>query len=414
MIKETIVVEGKDDIANVKRAVDAEMLATNGLAFGNDLIDKLKVINERTGIIIFTDPDHAGKKIREKIAREIPTAKHAYIDRKKAIKKGDLGVENADPEVIIDALNNAKAEITESRNEFVMADLLNNGLSIGSGEAMKKLYSPKVVKEIIDFYDFSFKKSLGQNFLIDKNFVDKIVESADIENQNVLEIGPGIGTITYEMAKTAKKVVAIEIDQSLMPILDQNLEEFDNAKVINEDILKVDLKNLVEEEFNGESFKVVSNLPYYITTPIIEKLITTGLHCEDMTIMVQKEVAERMVAGEKDKEYSSLSVFIKFYTDAKVIVNLPKSVFMPQPKIDSTILNLKLRIYDENVDQETLFKLVRAGFNKRRKTILNSMSDVVDKEDLKVAFEKTGLKANLRAENLSIDDYIKLANQINL
>lgn len=279
---------------------------------------------------------------------------------------------------------------------------------------MKKLYSPKVVKEIIDFYDFSFKKSLGQNFLIDKNFVDKIVESADIENQNVLEIGPGIGTITYEMAKTAKKVVAIEIDQSLMPILDQNLEEFDNAKVINEDILKVDLKNLVEEEFNGESFKVVSNLPYYITTPIIEKLITTGLHCEDMTIMVQKEVAERMVAGEKDKEYSSLSVFIKFYTDAKVIVNLPKSVFMPQPKIDSTILNLKLRIYDENVDQETLFKLVRAGFNKRRKTILNSMSDVVDKEDLKVAFEKTGLKANLRAENLSIDDYIKLANQINL
>jgi len=279
---------------------------------------------------------------------------------------------------------------------------------------MKKLYSPKVVKEIIDFYDFSFKKSLGQNFLIDKNFVDKIVESADIENQNVLEIGPGIGTITYEMAKTAKKVVAIEIDQSLMPILDQNLEEFDNAKVINEDILKVDLKNLVEEEFNGESFKVVSNLPYYITTPIIEKLITTGIPCKDMTIMVQKEVGQRMVASEVDKEYSSLSVFIKFYTEAKTLVNLPKSVFMPQPKIDSTILNLKLRIYDENVDQETLFKLVRAGFNKRRKTILNSMSDVVDKEDLKVAFEKTGLKANLRAENLSIDDYIKLANQINL
>ena len=193
---------------------------------------------------------------------------------------------------------------------------------------MKRLYSPKVVKEIIDLYDFNFKKSLGQNFLIDKNFVDKIVDAADIKDQNVLEIGPGIGTITYEMAKTAKKVVAIEIDQSLMPILDQNLEEFDNAKVINEDILKVDLKNLVEEEFNGESFKVVSNLPYYITTPIIEKLITTGLPCNDMTIMVQKEVAERMVAGEKDKEYSSLSVFIKFYTDAKVIVNLPKSPFL--------------------------------------------------------------------------------------
>ena len=279
---------------------------------------------------------------------------------------------------------------------------------------MKKLYSPKVVKEIIDFYDFSFKKSLGQNFLIDKNFVDKIVESADIENQNVLEIGPGIGTITYEMAKTAKKVVVIEIDKSLIPILEQNLEEFDNVKIINEDILKVDLVKLIEEEFDGESFKVVSNLPYYITTPIIEKLITTGIPCKDMTIMVQKEVGQRMVASEVDKEYSSLSVFIKFYTEAKTLVNLPKSVFMPQPKIDSTILNLKLRIYDENVDQETLFKLVRAGFNKRRKTILNSMSDVVDKEDLKVAFEKTGLKANLRAENLSIDHYIKLASQINL
>ena len=279
---------------------------------------------------------------------------------------------------------------------------------------MKKLYSPKVVKEIIDFYDFSFKKSLGQNFLIDKNFVDKIVESADIENQNVLEIGPGIGTITYEMAKTAKKVVVIEIDKSLIPILEQNLEEFDNVKIINEDILKVDLVKLIEEEFDGESFKVVSNLPYYITTPIIEKLITIGIPCKDMTIMVQKEVGQRMVASEVDKEYSSLSVFIKFYTEAKTLVNLPKSVFMPQPKIDSTILNLKLRIYDENVDQETLFKLVRAGFNKRRKTILNSMSDVVDKEDLKVAFEKTGLKANLREENLSIDDYIKLANQINL
>lgn len=277
---------------------------------------------------------------------------------------------------------------------------------------MKKLYSPKVVREIIDLYNFNFKKSLGQNFLIDKNFVDKIIDAADIENQNVLEIGPGIGTITYEMAKLAKKVVAIEIDQSLIPILDENLEEFDNAKVINQDILKTDLKKLVEEEFNGESFKVVSNLPYYITTPIIEMLITTGLPCENMTIMVQKEVAERMVADEKSKDYSSLSVFIKFYTEAKLITNLPKSVFMPQPKIDSTILNLKLRIYDENVNQDLLFKLVRAGFNKRRKTILNSMSDVIEKDKLKETFAKVNLAENLRAENLSLDDFIKLSNEL--
>ena len=277
---------------------------------------------------------------------------------------------------------------------------------------MKKLYSPKVVREIIDLYDFKFKKSLGQNFLIDKNFVDKIVDAAEIENQNVLEIGPGIGTITYEMAKIAKKVVAIEIDQTLIPILEENLGEFENTKVINEDILKVDLKKLVEEEFNGESFKVVSNLPYYITTPIIEMLITTGIACDDMTIMVQKEVAERMVASESSKEYSSLSVFIKFYTDAKVVINLPKSVFMPQPKIDSTILNLKLRLYDDKVNQDMLFKLVRSGFNKRRKTILNSLSDVVAKDDLKLAFEKLNLAENLRAENLSLDDYINLANEL--
>lgn len=277
---------------------------------------------------------------------------------------------------------------------------------------MKKLYSPKVVKEIIDLYDFNFKKSLGQNFLIDKNFVDKIVDAADIKDQNVLEIGPGIGTITYEMAKIAKKVVAIEIDQTLIPILEENLSEFENAKVIKQDILKTDLKGLVDNEFNGESFKVVSNLPYYITTPIIEMLITTGLPCDDMTIMVQKEVAERMVASESDKEYSSLSVFIKFYTEAKVIANLPKSVFIPQPKIDSTIINLKLRIYDENVNQDLLFKLIRAGFNKRRKTILNSMSDVVEKDKLKEAFAKVDLKENLRAENLSIDDFINLTNEL--
>lgn len=275
---------------------------------------------------------------------------------------------------------------------------------------MKKLYSPKIVKEIIDLYDFKFKKSLGQNFLIDKNFVDKIIDIADIENENVLEIGPGIGTITYEMAKTAKKVLAVEIDENLIPILRQNLEEFSNVKVINQDILKVNLKKLIEEEFSNQSFKVVSNLPYYITTPIIELLITSNFPCQDMTIMVQKEVAQRMVASANDKDYSSLSVFVKFYSDAKILVNLPKTVFMPQPKIDSSILNLKLRIYDENVDQKKLFNLVRAGFNKRRKTILNSLSDVASKEDLKIAFEKTGLRENLRAENLSLDDFIKLAD----
>ena len=174
MIKETIVVEGKDDIANVKRAVDAEMVATNGLAFGNDLIDKLKVINERTGIIIFTDPDHAGKKIREKIAREIPTAKHAYIDRKKAIKKGDLGVENADPEVIIDALNNAKAETVEKRDEFVMADLVNNGLSVGKGAKENREKLGNILG--IGYYNSKQLLSKLNSFGISREEFEKAVE----------------------------------------------------------------------------------------------------------------------------------------------------------------------------------------------------------------------------------------------
>ena len=277
---------------------------------------------------------------------------------------------------------------------------------------MKKLYSPKIVKEITDLYSFRFSKSLGQNFLVDKNFVDKIVDAADVSGENVIEIGPGIGTITYEMAKACKKVVAIEIDDSLIPIIEENMAEFDNFDLIHEDILKADLEKIIAEEFAGESFKVVSNLPYYITTPIIEKLVTSNLPCTDMTIMVQKEVADRMLATEKDKEYSSLSVFVKYYSDAKKVTNVPKSVFMPQPKIDSTVLKLNLRKYTDDVDEAKLFSLIHAGFNKRRKTILNSLSDAVEKDKLRLAFEKLGIKCNLRAENLSLDDFINLAKII--
>ena len=275
---------------------------------------------------------------------------------------------------------------------------------------MKKLYSPKTIKQIQDLYGFKFTKSLGQNFLIDKNFVDKIVDTAKIEGENVLEIGPGIGTISQEMAKTCKKLVVIEIDKTLIPILNDNLGDFPNVDIISGDILKVDLEKIIKENFNGEDFKVVSNLPYYITTPIIEKLVANDLPCKEMTIMVQKEVADRMKADEKDKEYSSLSVFIKFYTEILQTFKVPKTVFKPQPKIDSQVLRLKLRLYDEEVNKNILFNVVRAGFNKRRKTILNSMSSVADKDSLREVFDKLGLKENLRAENLSLDDFIAIAN----
>lgn len=277
---------------------------------------------------------------------------------------------------------------------------------------MRKLYSPKVVKDIIDLYGFRFSKSLGQNFLIDKNFVDKIVDGADIAGKNVIEVGPGIGTISYEMAKTCKKLVLIEIDDSLIPILEENMSDFENVTIIHQDILKTDLKEIQDKYFNGEAFDFVSNLPYYITTPIIEKIFDEDLDCHSMTIMVQKEVADRMLATEKDKEYSSLSVFVKYYSDAKKVTNVPKSVFMPQPKIDSTVLKLDLRKYTDDVDEAKLFSLIHAGFNKRRKTILNSLSDAAEKDKLRLAFEKLGIKCNLRAENLSLDDFISLAKII--
>lgn len=277
---------------------------------------------------------------------------------------------------------------------------------------MRKLYSPKVVIEIIDLYGFRFSKSLGQNFLIDKNFVDKIVDGADISGKNVIEVGPGIGTISYEMAKTCKNLVLIELDSSLIPILEENMSDFRNVTIINQDILKTNLKEIQDKYFGGEPFEFVSNLPYYITTPIIEKIFEEDLDCRSMTIMVQKEVADRMLATEKDKDYSSLSVFVKYYSDAKLLTKVPKSVFMPQPKIDSAVLRLDLRIYDENVNKEKLFSLVKAGFLKRRKTILNSMSAVAEKDDLRKTFENLGLKPNLRAENLSLDDFINITNEL--
>lgn len=277
---------------------------------------------------------------------------------------------------------------------------------------MRKLYSPKVVKDIIDLYGFRFSKSLGQNFLIDKNFVDRIVDGADVAGKNVIEVGPGIGTISYEMAKTCKKLVLIEIDSTLIPILEENMEEFDNVEIINADILKTDLVEIQEKYFGGEPFAFVSNLPYYITTPIIEKIFEDEVNCSSMTVMVQKEVADRMLADEKSKDYSSLSVFVKYYSDAKRLTNVPKSVFMPAPKIDSAVLRLDLRAYDKDVDRDRLFSLVRAGFAKRRKTILNSLSAVAAKEDLKAAFASLGLKENLRAENLSLDDFINIANSL--
>jgi len=278
----------------------------------------------------------------------------------------------------------------------------------------ERLYSPKMIKSVLDKFNFKFSKGLGQNFLIDGNIVRAIRESANIgEEDYVLEIGPGFGTLTEELLMHAKKVVAVEIDQRLNKVLDYTLDGFDNFKLINEDVLKLDFSRLIEEEFQGKSFKVVANLPYYITTPIITSLIEMKLPIETMTFMVQKEVADRLVAKPGNKQYGSITVFIDFYTNAKMVVKAPKSVFIPQPKVDSTVVQLQLKSDLPKVNEEILFKLVHAGFQQRRKNILNSLSSDkslgINKEQLADILANLGINPNSRAENLSLDDYIRIS-----
>lgn len=280
----------------------------------------------------------------------------------------------------------------------------------------KRLYSPNKIKETLDRYGFRFSKSLGQNFLIDGNVVRKIVREANITKDDyVLEIGPGMGTLTEELALNAKKVVAVEIDKKLLPILGETLVKYDNVEIVHGDILKIDVRKLIEEKLDGGPIKVVANLPYYVTTPIIGKLLEENLNLDSIIVMVQKEVAERMVAVAGSKSYGSLSVFVNFYTNPKVVVKVPKTVFMPQPKIDSAVIKLDLKRNLPDLDREQLFKVVKAAFSKRRKTIINALSTYgfdLDKEEFKKALESVGIKLEERAENISVEDFIKLSTEL--
>lgn len=277
------------------------------------------------------------------------------------------------------------------------------------------LTSPTEIKILLSKYGFRFSKSLGQNFLIDNNTVLKIIEKADIKNtDNVLEIGPGIGTLTREIAKNSKKVLSIEVDETLKPILKETILEFENAKIIYSDILKLDLKTVTKENFGDEKYKVIANLPYYITTPILEFLLKSKTNIDDITVMVQKEVAERMTANPGNKSYGSLSVYIKYFGDAKKVLQVPKTVFIPRPDVDSAVVKISINEKYQEIESEELEKVLRAGFGKRRKTILNSFSSGlnIEKEEMEKILEKLELQKNLRAENLSIDDFIKVAKEI--
>jgi len=276
----------------------------------------------------------------------------------------------------------------------------------------KRLYSPNQIRDILEQYGFNFSKALGQNFLIDGNIVRKIRASSGVDsNTNVLEIGPGIGTLTEELAMNAKKVVAIELDKRLKPILEETLSEFDNVKLIFSDVLKLDLHEVVKKEFGGEKFSVVANLPYYVTTPILEMLFENNLPIESITVMVQKEVAIRMTAQVGSKDYSSLTLFIRFYSEPTIEFKVPSTVFMPKPKVDSAVVKMVLnKTYD--VNKGLFFNIVKGAFSKRRKTIINALSnyDGINntKEEIREFLLLAEIDENKRAEEISLEEFIKL------
>lgn len=276
------------------------------------------------------------------------------------------------------------------------------------------LTSPKVLKDLLERHNFSFTKSLGQNFLIDQNIIDKIIREGNIQDENILEIGSGIGTLTVSMAKLAKKVVVVEIDEKLKPILSETLIGMDNVEVIFSDILKTSLDKISQVSFNGESYKVVANLPYYITTPILEYLLKSKSNISEIIVMMQKEVATRIVADVGTKEYGSISVFLKYFGESEILMNVPKTVFMPKPKVDSAVIRLKIRDNIDIEEVESLEKVLRAGFGKRRKTILNSLSSGLNREKIEVLeiLEKLGINENSRAENLSLEEFLALTEML--
>ncbi len=282
---------------------------------------------------------------------------------------------------------------------------------------MANLGNPTNTIEILKKYGFSFQKKFGQNFLIDNNILEKIVENAGVTKDDlVIEIGPGIGTLTQHLCEHAREVVAVEIDKKLIPILEDTLSEYDNVRVINEDILKVDVNKIAEERNGGKNVKVVANLPYYITTPIIMGLFESNLPLESITVMVQKEVAERMQEGPGTKDYGALSLAVQFYSKPKVVLNVPAGCFMPKPNVDSAVI--KLEKYEqppvEVKDSKKMFEIIRAAFNQRRKTLTNSIANSGElnysKDDVGKALETMGLLSTVRGEALTLEQFAKLSD----
>lgn len=279
------------------------------------------------------------------------------------------------------------------------------------------LGNPQNTIEVLQKYNFTFQKKFGQNFLIDTHVLDKIIRSAEITKDDmVLEIGPGIGTMTQYLACAAGKVVAVEIDKALIPILEDTLSEYDNVRVINEDVLKVDIAKLAEEENGGRPIKVVANLPYYITTPIIMGLFESGVPIDNITVMVQKEVADRMQEGPGSKDYGALSLAVQYYAEPEIVAIVPPNCFIPRPNVGSAVIRLT-RHKEMPVkvnDVEHMFRIIRASFNQRRKTLQNGLNNSPEipysKEKILAAIERMGLPATVRGEALSLEQFAQLSD----
>ena len=280
------------------------------------------------------------------------------------------------------------------------------------------LGNPKRTIEVLQKYEFVFQKKFGQNFLIDTHVLDKIINAADITKDDfVLEIGPGIGTMTQYLACAAGKVAAVEIDKALIPILEDTLSDYSNVTVLNEDILKVDIRKLAEEHNQGKPIKVVANLPYYITTPIIMGLFEGHVPIESITVMVQKEVADRMQVGPGTKDYGALSLAVQYYAEPYIVANVPPNCFMPRPKVGSAVIRLTRHKEApvKTVDEKLMFRLIRASFNQRRKTLANSLKNSPElsftKEEIQDAIAACGFKEGVRGEALTLADFAALTDE---
>lgn len=280
-----------------------------------------------------------------------------------------------------------------------------------------KLGNPKNTIEVIQKYDFDFQKKFGQNFLIDERVLEKIISAAEVNKDDfVLEIGPGIGTMTQYLAENAREVMAVEIDKNLIPILSDTLSAYDNVSILNADILKVDIAKIVEEKNGGKPVKVVANLPYYITTPIIMGLFESHVPVDSITVMVQKEVADRMQTGPGSKDYGALSLAVQYYAKPEIVANVPPNCFMPRPKVGSAVIRLT-RHQNPPVtakNEKLMFRIIRASFNQRRKTLANGLKNSQElqfsKEQVEQAITECGLPLNIRGEALTLEQFAALAD----